>query len=75
MNRRFLTCFFAGALSLLLLFAGIVWVVDPWYHFHGPAQGLPLCLRDGRYQNDGIARHTEYDTLLMGTSVTANMHA
>ncbi|MBR5533309.1 MAG: hypothetical protein IKU62_00465 [Ruminiclostridium sp.] len=74
MNRRFLACFCGAALVLSLLFAGVVWVVDPWYHFHGPAVGLPLTLRDGRYQNEGIAEHLEYDTLLLGTSVTANMH-
>lgn len=74
MRRRFLICFCSAALCLTALFAGIVWAVDPWYHYHEPIAGLPLCLRDGRYQNYGIAKHMEYDTLLMGTSVTANMH-
>ena len=74
MEKRFLQRFFACFLGLTLLFAGVVWVVDPWYHFHGPLAGLPLCLRNGRYQNDGAARHLDYDTLLIGTSVTANMY-
>lgn len=73
MEKRFLQRFFACFLGLTLLFAGLVWVVDPWYHFHGPLAGLPLCLRNGRYQNDGAARYLDYDTLLIGTSVTANM--
>lgn len=75
MEKRFLRRFFAVFLTLTLLFAGVVWVVDPWYHFHGPWGDLPLCLRDGRYQNEGAARHMDYDTLLIGTSVTANFLA
>lgn len=75
MEKRFLRRFFAVFLTLTLLFAGVVWVVDPWYHFHGPWGDLPLCLRDGRYQNEGAARHMDYDTLLIGTSVTANFWA
>lgn len=73
MARRFLLCFCSLLVVLLSLFAGCVWLVDPWYYYHGPLLDLPLCLREGRYQNNGIARHMEYDTLLMGTSVTANM--
>lgn len=75
MEKRFLQGFFAVFLVLTLLFAGVVYVVDPWYHYHGPWGNLPLCLRDGRYQNDGAARHLSYDTLLLGTSVTANFRA
>ncbi len=74
MSRRFLTCFFLLAFFLTALFAGAVWVVDPWYHYHAPILDLPLCLRDGRYQNMGIAEHGDYDVLLLGTSVTANMY-
>lgn len=74
MSRRFLTCFFLLGFFLTAVFSGIVWIVDPWYHYHEPILGLPLCLRDGRYQNTGIAEYADYDTLLLGTSVTANMH-
>lgn len=74
MPRRFLALFFAVFLSLTALFAGTVYVVDPFYHFHGPIAGLPLCLRNPRYQAPGAAEHLAYDHLLMGTSVTANFY-
>ncbi len=74
MPRRFLALFFALFLSLTALFAGVVYVVDPFYHFHGPMAGLPLCLRNPRYQTPGAAEHLSYDHLLLGTSVTANFY-
>lgn len=70
--KRFLRLFFAVFLALTALFAGTIYVVDPYYHYHGPVAGLPLWLQDGRYQNVGAAENLDYDYLLMGTSVTAN---
>lgn len=72
MPKRFLTVFFAVFLSLTALFAGTVFLVDPYYHYHAPVAGLPLWLNDGRYQSAGAAENLDYDHLLMGTSVTAN---
>ena len=72
MPKRFLRLFFAAFLALTALFAGTIYVVDPYYHYHGPVAGLPLWLQDGRYQNVGAAENLDYDYLLMGTSVTAN---
>lgn len=72
MPKRFLRLFFAVFLALTALFAGTIYVVDPYYHYHGPVAGLPLWLQDGRYQNVGAAENLDYDYLLMGTSVTAN---
>ena len=71
MPKRFLRLFFAVFLALTALFAGTIYVVDPYYHYHGPVAGLPLWLQDGRYQNVGAAENLDYDYLLMGTSVTA----
>ena len=74
MPKRFLRLFFAVFLALTALFAGTIYVVDPYYHYHGPVAGLPLWLQDGRYQNVGAAENLDYDYLLMGTSVTANFY-
>lgn len=72
MFRGFLRAFFLCFLLLTVLFAGAVAVVDPYYRYHPPVAGLPLRLVDGRYQNPGVARNFPYDSLLLGTSVTAN---
>lgn len=72
MGKRFVLVFFSVLLLLLSLFVGAVYVVDPYCHYHKPWGGLPLRLNNGRYQNAGIARNLEYDTLILGTSVSAN---
>lgn len=72
MPKQFLKGFFAVFLILSGLFAGAIFLVDPYYRYHGPVAGLPLWLTDGRYQAVGAAEHLDYNNLLMGTSVTAN---
>lgn len=73
--HRFIAIFFSVLLFLLLLFAGVMFVVDPYYQYHKPWGNLPLRLEEGRYQNAGAARNLDYDSLLLGTSVSANFYA
>ena len=47
MPKRFLRLFFAVFLALAALFAGTIYVVDPYYHYHGPVAGLPSGSRMG----------------------------
>ena len=62
----------SGLLVLLVLGAGITGIIDPFFHYHGPVQGLSYPLSEQRYQNDGIIRHFTYDALITGTSMTEN---
>lgn len=59
----------------LLAFGGLVAAVDPFFHFHGPVEGLSYALDSERYQNDGISRHFTYDAVMTGTSMTENFKA
>lgn len=63
-------------ITLICLAAGAVFVykVDPFFHYHAPAEGLeyPLVRDFERYQNDGILRNFSYDTIITGTSMTEN---
>lgn len=65
-----------STVSLFALFlicvAGLVIWIDPFFHFHGPLEYINYNLFDERYQNDGIAKHFEYDALITGTSMTEN---
>lgn len=49
-------------------------VVDPYFHFHAPLDNLGYLIdyNDGRYQNDGLIKHFEYDALIIGTSMALN---
>lgn len=62
-------------LIMLIGFAGIVIIIDPYYHYHQPIDGLGLTLNNERYQNYGIARNFEYDAIITGTSMTQNFKA
>ncbi|MCM1262450.1 MAG: hypothetical protein NC313_06980 [Butyrivibrio sp.] len=56
----------------LVMFALIVVIVDPYFHFHAPIKGTSYRLYEERYINDGIARHFDYDAIITGTSMTQN---
>lgn len=67
-------CFLLVSLIFLVLVSGITVYIDPFFHYHGPVEGLAYPLRSDqqRYLNDGISRHFDYDTLITGTSMTEN---
>lgn len=70
-NRLFL----AGGVGILLLMAAATVVVDPYFHYHKPLDGLQYPLREERYQNDGILRHYDYTAVITGTSMARNFKA
>ena len=56
----------------VLLIAGIIIFIDPYFHFHKPVKGISYILENERHQNDGILRNFDYDTILTGTSLDQN---
>lgn len=59
-------------LVLLCLFAAPTVYIDPLFHYHAPLEQYQYPLNDERYQNDGITRHFDYDSIITGTSMTEN---
>jgi len=57
---------------ILGLIAVMVIVIDPYWHFHGPVEGISYRLGNGRYMNDGILKNYEYDSVIIGTSMSEN---
>lgn len=65
-----------GLLLLLLIGAGgITAVIDPFFHYHKPLEGLSYPINNARYQNDGIVKHFAYDAIITGSSMTQNFKA
>jgi len=61
---------------LVLLVAGVAlltYIVDPYFHYHAPIKGINYRLYEQQYINDGIARHFDYDTIIIGNSLSENM--
>lgn len=61
-----------GTTFLLAFLAVFTALIDPFLHYHGPLSFLEYPLNDERYQNDGIARHYSYDSIITGTSMSQN---
>lgn len=56
-----------------LFFIGlIVFIVDPYFHYHAPFSFISYRLYEERYTNDGITRHFDYDAIITGTSMSQN---
>ena len=60
-----------GAIVFILL-ASITIYIDPLFHFHAPLDKYEYIINLQRYQNDGILRNFEYDSIITGTSMTEN---
>ncbi len=58
---------------MLLMVIGVIAYVDPFFHYHKPHTDrfyYDLFGDYKRYYNDGILRHFDYDTVIIGTSLT-----
>lgn len=75
MAKKFCTAFVCVSLCLLLLCAGIVFAVDPFTHYRADADLTRIIYQLPMYQNVGIAKHAQYDTLITGSSMTQNFRA
>lgn len=63
----------AALLTALLILAVVV--VDPFFHYHAPLDGYPYLIDNQLSQNPGMAEHMEYDSVLLGSSMTVNFEA
>lgn len=67
--------FWTYLISLVILVAGVALVtiiVDPYFHYHKPIDGISYRIYEERYTNNGIAKNFDYDTIIIGTSMTQN---
>lgn len=67
----------AGYLAIVLAalgaMGGLVYRVDPYFHYHAPdTDTYYYRLNNQRSQNNGISRNFDYDALITGTSMTEN---
>ena len=60
-------------LFLLLFFCGLlVYLIDPFFHYHKPWFHLKEVLNEKEYQCPGSLAHFDYDAVLAGSSVVEN---
>lgn len=69
-GKRFFISALCIVLALLLLVSLPTLIIDPFFHYHAPIDGISYRLSDQRYQNDGILKNCEYDAVIIGSSMT-----
>lgn len=55
------------------VFCGIgilIIVIDPFFHYHAPIEGVSYSFSKEAYMNDGISKNFKYDAMITGTSMT-----
>ena len=57
----------------IVILLGIIIIVDPYFHYHKPISGISYILNNERYQNKGILRYFDYDTIITGNSQNQNL--
>ncbi len=70
-KKRWAAGLMALVLALLALCAGIVYRVDPFFHYRAPDPAGEVWF-DQRCQCAGLLRSQTYETVLMGSSLAAN---
>ena len=71
-DKKQLYILLATAAAVLIAVAGSVIVVDPFFHYHKPLQGFPYVVDNQLSQNPGMAEHFDYDSVIIGSSMTVN---
>lgn len=71
-HKTFIRVFLLLALAWMVLEAAIVYWVDPLQFYRKASFYQPVFSREQRYQNPGIALHYDYNTIIIGSSMTEN---
>lgn len=73
-TKNFIIRFAAVVLLLLFLVSVVVVYVDPFFHYHAPLKGFPYIVDNQLSQNPGMAKNMDYDSCIIGSSMTVNFH-
>lgn len=72
--KRAVMGFMGLAAGFLVMIAALVVFVDPFFHYHRPLSGFPYLIDNQLSQNPGMAAHMDYDSVILGSSMTVNFN-
>ena len=72
--KKYLFIFFGFVAGLSAILIAINWWIDP-LQFYRRATYPPYLIGQKRFQNPGLAKHHEYNAVIIGTSVSENFRA
>lgn len=65
------TFVFAAAAAAVIL---LVIYVDPFFQYHSPLEDFPYVVDNQINQNPGMAKNMDYDSVILGSSMTVNFN-
>ena len=71
-KKNFIKKLIFSIVIFAFLVAGIVFVFDPFFHYHKPIKPLKAVLTQAEYQVIGTLRTFDYDSLIAGSSMAEN---
>lgn len=63
-----------SVIIFLLAVAAAVIYVDPFFHYHAPLDNFPYLVDNQLSQNPGMAQNMDYDSVILGSSMTVNFN-
>jgi hypothetical protein len=73
-GKNFIRRFICVVLLILLMVSALVIYIDPFFHYHAPLPGFPYIVDNQLSQNPGMAERMDYDSCIIGSSMTVNFH-
>ena len=70
-STKWIKIFFGLSLIGVLFIGGVNYIVDPFQQYRVKTF-YPISFTNQRYQNAGLSKNFEYDSLILGTSMTEN---
>lgn len=70
--KNWIIGFVSLTVAILAGLAALTIFIDPYFHFHGPINGVSYVFSNQRYMNDGIEKHFDYDSVIIGSSMSEN---
>lgn len=69
-SKKWVISFISLFVIILCAIGIFMVVVDPYFHYHKPLDGISYTLDNERYQNNGIVKNFDYDAIITGSSMT-----
>lgn len=71
-KKKFLKLLIVSMAAVLLLPMAVVFIFDPFFHYHRPIKPLKAVLTQAEYQVIGTLKTFDYDSLIAGSSMAEN---
>ena len=72
--NKYIKTVIGTGIVLLVLVGALVVYIDPFFHYHAPLKDFPYQVDNQLSQNPGMAKNMDYDSVILGSSMTVNFN-